>query len=697
MFLRLRFIGVLLLMIVPTWGVAQSVQRGEVLEYRGTDPKTPLAKVNVVASNAGAVQSDAEGQFSLQFRTLHSGDAIQFRRIERSGYEVMNTEALEVARVARPSAQDEASDRIRIVMIPRATLQRLRDGYRNVTEQRYEQQLQRAEAQLDSLRQAGKLAEEQYNARINALEEAHEEKLNQLDTYIDKFARIDLSDISQDEQRIVALVQEGRFEEALQIYEDQHLSERLQQNRADVTQLTAIRDQLAEAARQKAIENERLRQSIDRQVTLLCMAGGEDNLMRAHQLLHQTYLADTTYWQARREYAFSLRNHGMYAEMEALLRAGIQTEADAYGRGMMSMELMMGYWQWEKYEAAYRTAQWTDSVMTPLQQSNYAVLSRALPSWSEYKLLYLLREGRLQECQPIAERLEAQWSPDTLSASSLYDYISVASVLSDYYSGVGQNDRAVWCAEQSMYLGTYFERLMPWETVAIDAYVNVCYTLMAAGRMDEAWRAVRRSVPLIADRVAKAGTISAYGFAVNSYYVMAEALVAGGQYVLADSIMQSAPARTAFDKVEETEKPLMQMVVAFYHYYEARVWLAKGLEEEAERYGLASLNRLATLPDCEGVTEYLLPDFMARIHLSHDEYDEAIEQCQQAIAVNKAAWQETQDEWEADNLCRSYILLAEIYQAAGRKGKCTKALKQAKAVAPFECNRIAIAAVEAAR
>ncbi len=680
-------------MIAPTWGVAQSVQRGEVLEYRGTDPKTPLAEVNVVASNAGAVQSDAEGRFSLQFRTLHSGDAIQFRRIERSGYEVMNKEALEVARVARPSTQDEASDRIRIVMIPRATLQRLRDGYRNVTEQRYEQQLQLAEAQLDSLRQAGKLAEEQYNARINALEEAHEEKLNQLDTYIDKFARIDLSDLDQDEQRIVALVQEGRFEEALQIYEEQHLSERLQQNRADIGRLSEMRDQLSEAARKKAIENERLRQSIDRQVTLLRMAGGEENYMRVHQILYETFLADTTYAEARREYAFSLRGLGQNKELLTLLKSGIAIEKDPYAKGMMVMDVSQTYWNTEEYELSIRYAEMADSIMTPVMESNYAVVSRGLPSWSLYKLRYYKDLGDMEQCRKVVDRLMANWAPDTMSLSSIADYNYVLGDMSDYYSLAGDHQQSVWAVHESIRLGEIYCRQAPWNNTLHEAYTNATSVLMAEGRRSEACAAARRAVELMGLRLDKNNMKVFYNENLLFYFLLAETLVPAEEYALADSIMQDVVRREVFEKAGQ-ENSLYALYITLFRYYEARVWLSQGRIEDAQRQADATLAELSRHEDGAGFVPYLRGDIEARIAWARQDYDAAVRSAQSALEHCQAQYAESGDNWDADNVCRCEVLLAQIYLAAGQRGKCQKALKRATKLAPFEFNRQAIAAVQ---
>ena len=322
-------------------------------EYRGSETKTALAGVSVTAANAGSVMSSADGRLSLQFRTLKAGDQIQFRRIDLAGYEVMNREAVEVARIARVSAADPEAATLHIVMARRSLLQKLRDGYRSVAVQRYEKQLKTAEAEAQRLREAGQLAEDAYNERMNQLEEEYDAKLSQLETYIDKFARIDLSDLDTDESQIIDLVQQGNFDEALALYDRQDLANRLRQSRADQLKLTEASQQIAAAERQKALENQRLRQSIDRQVTLLRMAGGEENLQKVHRILHETFLADTTDWNARCEYAFSLLHFREYEPYIALLQSGIEQESDSLGRCLMMLELMRAYKIYDQDEEAY--------------------------------------------------------------------------------------------------------------------------------------------------------------------------------------------------------------------------------------------------------------------------------------------------------------------------------------------------------
>ena len=255
---------VLLLCSMGTMAMAQAVQNGRVVQYNGKEGKTPLMNVSVSAVGAPAVRSDADGLFALQFRTLHAGDAIQFRRVELAGYEVMNTEALAAARVANTSG-DAATEPFVIVMCKSNELSRLRDGYRDVATARYQKQLEEAQAQLQRLKKEGKMQQAEYDKQLDALEEKYEAQMRTLDTYVDKFARIDLSELDEAEAQIIALVQEGKIDEAIARYEEQNLTQRLQQGVQEQRQLTRDVQTVDQAIDQKKVEGQRIERNIEKQ------------------------------------------------------------------------------------------------------------------------------------------------------------------------------------------------------------------------------------------------------------------------------------------------------------------------------------------------------------------------------------------------------------------------------------------------
>lgn len=271
--MRTRLFALLLLLTVSYLYVhAQSVQQCLVTEYHGSNAKTPLAGVSVSAANAGASMSDQEGRLTLRFRSLKAGDKIQFRRIELNGYEVMNTEALEAARVSHLD-----TTALCIVMCRTEELAQLRDGYRTKAAQHYRQQMEAKRQQIEQLKRDGQLQLNEYNSHMDRLEEEYERQMSTLDTYVDKFARIDLSELDDTERQIVALVQEGRFDEAIARYDDMHLTERLAQGVKQQQQLTNDLQTIDSAIDAKHDEAERLEHGIDQQIELLQRVGGAEN------------------------------------------------------------------------------------------------------------------------------------------------------------------------------------------------------------------------------------------------------------------------------------------------------------------------------------------------------------------------------------------------------------------------------------
>lgn len=677
------------MVVLPVTGSAQSSQRGAVLEYKGAESKTPLSGVSVSASNAGSVISDEQGEFTLQFRTLHAGDAIQFRRIERSGYEVMNTEALEAARIARVSAQGQNTaaaqgQTLSIVMVRRETLQKLRDGYRKVATQRYEKQLHASEAEIERLRREGKLAEEQYNERMNALEEEYEEKLSKLENYIDRFARVDLSDLDADEQKIIDLVQAGDFDEALRLYDSQNLADRLRQSREDQKKLTAARDQIAEAARQKAIENARLRQSIDRQIVLLMMAGGEENLMKVHEIRHQVFLADTTDVSSRTEYANSLVQHNMTPEAITLLNAGIASTTDSLRLSMMYLALTSCHYEINQFAEAMTSLRKADALMQPFSTREPQVCSQHLPT---VYFGYLLQTENLSsaETAEIVDRAISQWNPDTLNVRSVDKYCLLLKRLTEHYLVTADHEKAVWAAREGMKLGEIMQRRWPWTTTYVDNCAFSASSFALEGMHEEMIQSASTYIELLRPLLnAWSSTSKVLLVLENSFYTL-EALEMYQEYALADSLlslMEQAQVMQILEKKYSSNITVKESS-GRYRLEEAMVRLAQGRIEEAETIAVKALDRIASTEIGAYYIGHMRPGTMGRIRLAQGRYKEAESLYQEAIAQSKAIYDADPNDFDADTVCRYYIGLSEVYRAQGDQKSARKVLKLAKKYAAY--------------
>ena len=118
---------------------------------------------------------------------------------------------------------------------------------------------------MQRLKKEGKMQQAEYDKQLDALEEKYEAQMRTLDTYVDKFARIDLSELDEAEAQIIALVQEGKIDEAIARYEEQNLTQRLQQGVQEQRQLTRDVQTVDQAIDQKKVEGQRIERNIEKQ------------------------------------------------------------------------------------------------------------------------------------------------------------------------------------------------------------------------------------------------------------------------------------------------------------------------------------------------------------------------------------------------------------------------------------------------
>lgn len=297
-----------MLSIVSASSFGQSVQSGFVKEYNERLQKTPLSEVEIVISNASSTASGKNGDFMLQFRTLKPGDKVSVRRIEKLGYEIFNKEALEqwfISRDNRPFT---------IVMCKSDRFKRIRDAYSRVSSKSYEKQLKKEEARLNAERKAGKLREAEYEVALKKLSDEYDQQLESLDNYVDKFARIDLSELSTIEAEIIEMVQNGNIDEAIRRYEQQHLEEKYKQQ-ATVAQKAQVGiDELITIRNQSQTSRDSLFASIKRKNEMLRLAGGRENFEKIGKSLKETAMNDTSYYAAVWEYAEFAYSQNLFDE-----------------------------------------------------------------------------------------------------------------------------------------------------------------------------------------------------------------------------------------------------------------------------------------------------------------------------------------------------------------------------------------------
>lgn len=265
---------------------ARTEQTGVVREYKGKAKKTALAGVELQVYPAQSTASDRNGNFRLEFLTLKPGERINVRRIEKEGYEIFNKDALEQWNL-NPTAS------FMIVMCRSNMFKQLKDTYYKNSGERYARQYRKAQDELKRLKDQNKIQQKEYIERLEQLEQEYGRQLENLDNYVDRFARIDLSEILPVEQEIIELVQVGKIDEAIAKYEELNAKEKLLDGISKRKEVGEAISTLTEVDRNLAADNDTLYAVVERQIQTLQL-GGADNNVKIRQLYCDIADADTT-------------------------------------------------------------------------------------------------------------------------------------------------------------------------------------------------------------------------------------------------------------------------------------------------------------------------------------------------------------------------------------------------------------------
>ena len=241
----------LLLAALPLQAVTQ---RGIVRTIARPDSKgEPLSGVVMrVRGSHNAIESLADGSFSLNLSSLSNGDPFVISSIVLSGYELADKQL-----IGRPIACSETVP-IEILMVNREALQQEKDRIARKARQNVEIYYEKRVAEFEQLLQQGKLRQEEYEQQLALLEQKYEQFEPLLELMADKYARTDLSQLSDIDVHINSAIENGNLDEAERLIHSKgdFLSREQQIARADAQNAEA-REQL-EAMQQRLKQSEEL-------------------------------------------------------------------------------------------------------------------------------------------------------------------------------------------------------------------------------------------------------------------------------------------------------------------------------------------------------------------------------------------------------------------------------------------------------
>ena len=204
---RIITIG-LLALLLPAPAIAQSIERGYVKEYQGEQEKTPLAGVELNIAGAPTTISGDNGQYELKFAKLKPGESVSFNEIYKQGYVIFNKTQLENWRISYNQTP------FIIVMCREDRFRETKRHYDGIIRKAYEKEL----AQQKALAQKLASDNEDLKTRLKRIEDEYEEKISDINTYVELFSRIDRSETDSARTHALQLIEKEQIDEAVRVY-----------------------------------------------------------------------------------------------------------------------------------------------------------------------------------------------------------------------------------------------------------------------------------------------------------------------------------------------------------------------------------------------------------------------------------------------------------------------------------------------
>lgn len=270
---------------------AQSVQKGKVVLMNSG--KKTLSGVQILVWGAQPTDTDQSGFFQLNFEKALPGDPISLKDAYKKGYEIVNDKELKEWVIA-------SEKKMVIVMSLAGTVKAMKEKYYNIGNELYLKRYQATLIELEKQKDESLFTEKIYEEK---LEDAYKElNLSQqlLSEYATTFASINKDDLSSLEKKAFLLLDEGKVDDAIALYENEKLLEQLNKQ-LDIREKT-----------KSDLEN--MVASLRRYAEICAFAGGKENLEKAEQTYCSIALSDAAQFENIMEYALFLHNLNHYQD-----------------------------------------------------------------------------------------------------------------------------------------------------------------------------------------------------------------------------------------------------------------------------------------------------------------------------------------------------------------------------------------------
>ena len=221
-----------------------SYQKGTAYRYNGKKPRTALGDVYLKPTGAAnGVVSDAQGNFTLALNNIGLGERIGTVRVIKKGMMVFNQQAVDEWSVRK--------EPLCLILCDVNEFQRQKKELISAGERRAKEKYDKALAELERQNKSQRLQLDDYITKLDSLDTAYKNALKHMDEYADVFARIDASAVDSVAQAAIELFNNGEFERALRLFEQNNYLEKIDDALRTKSKAEKLQ-RVAEAARESA-------------------------------------------------------------------------------------------------------------------------------------------------------------------------------------------------------------------------------------------------------------------------------------------------------------------------------------------------------------------------------------------------------------------------------------------------------------
>lgn len=454
--------------------------KGQVVEYDGTTKRKPIPYVEISVMGAGSAVSDQNGLFELKFRVLKAGNKAKVNRIVKKGYVIFNNDEIEEWVI--PADPDE---KFTVVMCSVDRINKIRQTIYDAAQSRISQTIDNQRKAYDKNLKKKLISRDEYEQKIADLKNEMENRLTDAEKFLEKFVYIDITTINRTEKQILKLIEKGKFEEAMMIYDKENLIEKYAEQTRTLDKEEKAQSTILKTLQGQKQERDSLFATIKRQINLLLALGGSSNVDRVEELYRTTTEIDTTYLPALHAYGDFLYGQLQYEKSQkiyAMLERNAQSyDQDQYLHGTV-MEAAAKRLMNEREEAETLLVQALTIIDTV--PHNHRIKGLALYHLGQIKISQNDMTKSIEYYLQSIKEYEQTYETDTLNQKYMYDLARVETACGAAYDDIDQGDEAIKHHQRSIEIMTKAYKQKARGNTAMLAYAHQYLARSYDGRID---------------------------------------------------------------------------------------------------------------------------------------------------------------------------------------------------------------------